>query len=87
MSASASMSRSPLPPHAQPDPLLLWTIDKLEQSLVVLRTSREEDVLLRTKIEEAIEIGYEVAYSRAAARSPAGKIFQFAPRAARASGS
>jgi hypothetical protein len=47
-----------------PDPGLLHAIDRLEQSLVALRTDRQDEALLRTKIEEAIETGYEVAYAR-----------------------
>lgn len=61
-------------PPVTPDARILFAIDKLEQSLVALRADRQEDVLLRTKIEEAIEIGYEVAYSRVVRCRPATAI-------------
>ena len=56
---------------ATPDSRILFAIDKLEQSLVTLRSDRHDEALLRTKIEEAIETGYEVAYSRPSRRRPA----------------
>jgi hypothetical protein len=61
-------------PPVTPDPRLLFAIDKLEQSLVTLRADRHEEALLRTKIEEAIKIGYEFAYSRPGRRRPATAI-------------
>lgn len=67
---------------AVPDPRLLFAIDKLEQSLVTLRSDRHDEAVLRTKIEEAIETGYEVAYSRPARRrhSAPAKVLGFPDR-------
>jgi hypothetical protein len=47
-----------------PDPRILFAIDKLQQSLVSLSDGDSDEVRLRIKIEEAIETGYQVAYSR-----------------------
>ena len=63
-----------------PDPGLLHAIDKLEQSLVTLRTDRQDEALLRTKIEEAIETGYEVAYARPSRRSAMATVLGFLDR-------
>ena len=65
---------------ATPDPRLLFAIDKLEQSLVTLRSDRPDEAMLRTKIEEAIETGYEVAYSRPSRRSYAVGVLRFPDR-------
>ncbi|WIJ24525.1 hypothetical protein [Devosia sp. RR2S18] len=49
---------------AQSDPLLLWTIDKLEQSKVVLRAECDEEAQVLGKIEEAIAAGHQLLRSR-----------------------
>jgi len=66
---------------ATPDSRILFAIDKLEQSLVTLRSDRHDEALLRTKIEEAIETGYEVAYSRPSRRrSTTAEVLAFPER-------
>lgn len=65
-------------PMATPDPRLLFAIDKLEQSLVMLRTDRPDEAALRKKIEEAIEAGHDVAYSRPTSRL--GRVLGFPDR-------
>lgn len=67
-------------PPAIPDPRFLFAIDKLEQSLVTLREDRPDEALLRKKIEEAIEAGYEAAYFRPSRRSSTAKVLGFPNR-------
>lgn len=64
---------------AQPDPLLLWTIDKLEQSKVVLRADCNEEAQVLGKIEEAIAAGHRLLRSRAQPHSSVDNVVPLHP--------
>lgn len=61
-------------------PRLLFAIDKLEQSLVILRPEQRDEGLLRSKIEEVIETGYEMTYSRPSSESASAEVLGFLGR-------
>jgi hypothetical protein len=61
-----------MPPASIASPLQR-TISQIERALDVLHPANDREVQLRLTIEEAVEIGYEVIYSRRA-REPARVI-------------